>query len=64
MRKVKAIEQQNSKEKSSFIGMRFGRLIRRRNEKQTCSIKCGQVIRKMHYTSERNTDGTFKKTKL
>lgn len=38
--------------------------IRRRNEKQTCSTKCGQVIKKIHYTAERNLDGTFKKTKL
>ncbi len=38
--------------------------IRRRNEKQTCSTKCGQVIKKIHYTAKRNLDGTFKKTKL
>lgn len=36
----------------------------RRNGQQTCSAKCGQAIKKMHYKTERNLDGTFKKTKL
>ena len=36
--------------------------VSKRNQQQTCSVKCGQVIRKMHFTPERNLDGTYKKT--
>lgn len=35
----------------------------KRNGQQTCSAKCGQVIRKSKISTERNKDGTFKKTK-
>ena len=35
--------------------------VAKRNQQQTCSAKCGQIIKKMHYTAERNQDGTFKK---
>lgn len=38
--------------------------VKKRNQQQTCSAKCGQIIKKMHYEHERNLDGTFKKTKI
>lgn len=37
--------------------------VSQRKQQQTCSAKCGQIIKKMHYKVERNEDGTFKKTK-
>lgn len=37
--------------------------VSQRNQQQTCSAKCGQIIRKMHYKEERNKDGTFKASK-
>lgn len=37
--------------------------VSKRNQQQTCSAKCGQVIKKMRFKSERNLDGTYKKTK-
>lgn len=37
--------------------------VSQRNQQQTCSAKCGQIIKKMHYAVERNIDGTFKKSK-
>lgn len=37
--------------------------VSKRNQQQTCSTKCGQVIKKMHYVAERNPDGTFKSSK-
>ena len=39
-------------------GKRFE--VRKRDEKQTCSPKCGQVIRAKKILVERNKDGTFK----
>lgn len=35
----------------------------KRNEKKTCSAKCGRALREINHISERNSDGTFKKSK-
>ena len=35
--------------------------VKRRNEKQTCGVKCGQVLRLKKIKLERNPNGTFKK---
>lgn len=34
--------------------------LKRRNEKQTCSTKCGHILKNINYPTERNADGTFK----
>lgn len=36
-------------------------VLKKRNQQQTCSAECGWKLRKAHYSTERNTDGTFKK---
>lgn len=38
-------------------------IVSKRNQKQTCSFKCGQIIRGMNYEVERNPNGTYKKAK-
>lgn len=37
--------------------------VKKRNQQQTCSARCGQIVRKIHYKMERNEDGTFKASK-
>lgn len=37
---------------------------RKRNGQQTCSQKCGQLIKQIHFPTERNKNGTFKSSKL
>lgn len=44
-----------------ICGKRFTQT--KRNGQQTCSAKCGQVIRNSKISMERNEDGTFKKAK-
>lgn len=38
-------------------------ILRKRNGQKTCSAKCGWVIRKLNYSTERNPNGTFKASK-
>lgn len=38
--------------------------VSKRNQQQTCSAKCGQVLRLSKMKIERNKNGTFKKSKL
>jgi hypothetical protein len=37
---------------------------RKRNGQQTCSKKCGHLIKQIHFPIERNKNGTFKSSKL
>ena len=45
-----------------ICGKKF--IVKQRNHQQTCSVKCGQVIRAKKISMERNKDGTFKKAKV